>query len=355
MEIEKSTTDKSKLILVIAVIILVGALFGVMGYLLGNKNNNTVIKSEDQMAKDQGIDNNKETEKDENIEEDVRTDVKDEKENWKIYENDKYGFEVTLLDSWKGYEVLTESWKGISLDGDSKQYQGPQIIIRNPKWSISKPWQDIPIMVFTKDEWELIEAKNLSVNAAPIGPNKLDENQQYVFALPPRWIGFTDNLGQDEAQEISKTIKAISVTTNKDETADWQVYENKEFGFEIKYPENIEYYPKTWGVDFMEKSEAQDKLFTIYLYNELKQLPNNETGLSFEDWINKQIENKIFEDGRIFKNDTLTGIKVRDQGVVPFKNILVKKDNKTYSFVIREDSRFMDVFDQILSTLKSVN
>ena len=204
MEIEKSTTDKSKLILVVAVIILVGTLFGAMGYLLGSKNNNAVIKSENQIVKDQDIDNNRETEKDEDTGKDVNTDIEDEKENWKIYTNDKYGFEVTLLDSWKGYEVLTESWKGTSLDGAPKQYQGPQIIIRNPKWSVSKPWQDIPIMVFTKDEWELVEAKNLSVNAAPIGPNKLDENQEYVFALPPRWIGFTDNLEQDKTQEISK-------------------------------------------------------------------------------------------------------------------------------------------------------
>ena len=354
MEIEKSTKDKSKLILVVAVIILVGALFGTMGYLLGSKNNNTIIKSEEQFVKDQGIDNNRETEKDENIKEDVSIDIKDEKENWKIHTNDKYGFEVTLLDSWKGYEVLTESWKGISLNGDSKQYQGPQIIIRNPKWSVSKPWQDIPIMVFTKDEWELIEAKNLSVNAAPIGPNKLDENQEYVFALPPRWIGFTDNLKQDEAQEISKTIKAISVTT-EDEMANWNVYENKEFGFEIKCPESIEHYPKTWGIDFVEKSKTQNKFFTICLYSEVGQLPNNETGLAFEDWINKQIENKTFEDGRIFKNDTLTGIKVRDNGIVPFKNILIRNNNKIYSFVIRENSQLMDMFDQIISTFKFTN
>jgi len=137
------------------------------------------------------------------------TDSNDEIVDWQTYTNEKYGFEVTLLDSWKGYSILTETWSGTTLDGKSTQYQGPQVIIRNPKWSANQSWQDIPVMVFTKEEWTLIEAQNLNVSAAPVGPNKLDENQKYVFALPPRWTGFTDALGQNEAQEIAKTIRAI--------------------------------------------------------------------------------------------------------------------------------------------------
>lgn len=133
----------------------------------------------------------------------------DEITNWEVYNNDEYGFEITLLGSWEGYSILTESWNGTTLDEKATQHQGPKIIIRNPKWSVSQAWQDIPIMVFTKQEWKLIEAKNLNVSAAPVGPSKLGENQKYVFALPPRWVGYDDSLGQDEAQEIAKTIKII--------------------------------------------------------------------------------------------------------------------------------------------------
>jgi len=135
--------------------------------------------------------------------------------DWKNYTNEKYGFEVTLLDSWKGYSILTESWHGLTLDDNSTQYQGPEIIIRNPKWSVGQYWQDIPVMVFTKEEWKLIEAGNLNVSAAPIGPDKLDENQRYVFALPPRWVGFSDTLGQDEAQAIASTIKAVPLISSE--------------------------------------------------------------------------------------------------------------------------------------------
>jgi hypothetical protein len=137
-------------------------------------------------------------------------------EDWKTYENKEYGFEIILFDSWKGYSVLEETWNGVTLDGKDTRFKGPQIIIRHPEWTLNHPWQDIPIMVFTNEEWKLVEAKKLNVSAAPIGPRKLDQNQNYVFALPPRWVGFTDNLGQNEATEIIKTFKAFQI---KDETA----------------------------------------------------------------------------------------------------------------------------------------
>ena len=157
----------------------------------------------------------------------------DETAGWKSYENKEYGFEITLLNSWKGYSVLEETWNGVTLNGKDTKFKGPQIAIRHPKWTISQPWQDIPVMVFTNEEWKLVEARNLSVSAAPIGPRKLDQNQNYVFALPPRWVGFTDNLGQDEAKQIVKTFKAFNV---KNEISDWKTYRNEKYEFEFKYP-----------------------------------------------------------------------------------------------------------------------
>jgi hypothetical protein len=80
----------------------------------------------------------------------------------------------------------------------ARKLERPQLLIRNPKWTEEKPYQDIPIMVFTPAEWQQVEAVTMSVSAAPIGPSELGHNSQYVFALPPRWIGFDDTLGQDE-------------------------------------------------------------------------------------------------------------------------------------------------------------
>jgi len=114
-----------------------------------------------------------------------------------VYRNNVYGFCFSLPESWKGYTIVAEQWNG-NIVGSSQAVQGPQLLIRNPKWTKEKPYQDIPIMVFTPAQWQQVEAVTMSVSAAPIGPSELGHNSRYVFALPPRWIGFTDTLGQDE-------------------------------------------------------------------------------------------------------------------------------------------------------------
>jgi len=124
------------------------------------------------------------------------------------YNNNEYGFTLTMPESWKDYSIVKEVWNGELLVAPNTKYQGPKIIIRNPNWTEAKHYQDIPVMVFTPAEWKLIVEENLGVSAAPIGPSKLGENDKYVFALPPRWLGFTDDMGQDQAAEIVKTFKA---------------------------------------------------------------------------------------------------------------------------------------------------
>ncbi len=124
------------------------------------------------------------------------------------YTNNQYGFSLQLPDSWAGYSVIEGQWQGRQIDNNAP-FQGPQITLRNPKWTASQVWQDIPVMVFTKQQWDMVIAEKLAVSAAPIPPSKLGENQNYVFALPPRWVGFTDAEGQQEAQQITQTFKAF--------------------------------------------------------------------------------------------------------------------------------------------------
>jgi hypothetical protein len=114
-----------------------------------------------------------------------------------VYRNAQYGFCFLLPESWKGYTIVSEEWNG-NLLSSGQEVHGPQIFIRNPKWTTENPYQDIPIMIFTPAQWQQVEDVDIAVSAAPIGPSKLGQNSRYVFALPPRWIGFTDTLGQDE-------------------------------------------------------------------------------------------------------------------------------------------------------------
>lgn len=128
-----------------------------------------------------------------------------------LYSNTKYGFEFTLPMSWKGYSIVEEKWAGQTVDSKkSVASEGPKILIRNPLWTKEIPRQDIPIMIFTLSEWDLIQQEKLSVGAAPIGPSELGRNNEYVFALPARY-NFAYPVGFEEVQNIleSKPLRAF--------------------------------------------------------------------------------------------------------------------------------------------------
>lgn len=104
------------------------------------------------------------------------------------YKNIEYGFTFSLPSSWNGYSVLYTKWEGTLLDSvSSKKITGPKILIRNKLWTAEKPFQDIPIMIFTPAQWTLVQNEKISLGAAPIGPSELGRNSKYIFALPARY------------------------------------------------------------------------------------------------------------------------------------------------------------------------
>jgi hypothetical protein len=124
-----------------------------------------------------------------------------------VYTNKKYRFRFSLPESWRGYSIDVSEWEG----GDGVTYQagetvpppekGPLLYIVHPLWTKSNPRQSIPIMIFTKAQWELVEADKLILSAAPVGPSELGRNAKYVFALPPRF-NYADIDGREEVGEI---------------------------------------------------------------------------------------------------------------------------------------------------------
>jgi hypothetical protein len=117
-----------------------------------------------------------------------------------VYRNAKYGFCLALPASWAGFKVLTVRWSGNGKAGES----GPKLVIRNPRWTEKKPYQDIPILVFTPAQWRAIVNGEFNVSAAPIGPSELGRDGKHVFALPPRFAGFDDAVGTDEVLQLLK-------------------------------------------------------------------------------------------------------------------------------------------------------
>jgi heme/copper-type cytochrome/quinol oxidase subunit 2 len=117
------------------------------------------------------------------------------------YTNNQYGFNFVLPSSWKGYSIVSTNWQGNMIDTLNQTIRGPEILIRHPLWSVLSPRQDIPIMIFTLDQWNLIQAEKLSVSAAPIPPSEFGRNANYVFALPARY-NFAYPTGYEEVDQI---------------------------------------------------------------------------------------------------------------------------------------------------------
>jgi hypothetical protein len=105
-----------------------------------------------------------------------------------VYKNAKYGFSFKLPASWRGYSIIDSQWEGIDNEnGGTVDETGPIISIRDPKWTKDTPRQDIPIMVFTLNQWNSLKQGVFHIGAAPVDPTELGRNNDYVFALPARY------------------------------------------------------------------------------------------------------------------------------------------------------------------------
>ena len=131
------------------------------------------------------------------------------------YNNADFGFTFSLPENWKGYSIVNNTWEGSSLKATGTKQTGPKLLIRNPKWTQALPYQDIPVMVFTIEQWNSYIAEDFSVSAAPILASELGRNNVYVFALPARW-DFDYSEGYQEAQNIIKSnpLDAFNVQNN---------------------------------------------------------------------------------------------------------------------------------------------
>jgi len=142
-----------------------------------------------------------------------------------FYQNLQYGF--CFRAPWS-YFIVDQTWSGTELD-TQKAVSGPELVIRSRGWTPEDPWQDIPIMIFTPSQWKLVEAGKLPVGAPPTGPSELGRTSGYVFALPPRWIGFTDVEGQDAVEALMKRHPFQA-------PCEPIVYRNTQYGFCFRLP-----------------------------------------------------------------------------------------------------------------------
>jgi hypothetical protein len=125
------------------------------------------------------------------------------------YNNTDYGFTFSLPADWKGYSIVQSTWTGYPITGypaneAPAEPSGVKLLLRNPNWTQEKHYEDIPIMIFTIQEWNSYQADDFTISAAPILAQELARNNKYVFALPPRW-DYDFSQGYQEAENILST------------------------------------------------------------------------------------------------------------------------------------------------------
>ena len=123
-----------------------------------------------------------------------------------IYYNTQYGFSFELPESWKDFSIVDTRWEGLAVAGGKTGKiveEGPEVFIRHPLWTSQNPRQDIPILIFTLDQWDALQKEAFHIGAAPIGPSELARNSRYVFALPARY-NFAYPAGYEEVEAILK-------------------------------------------------------------------------------------------------------------------------------------------------------
>ncbi|KAF1085700.1 hypothetical protein SPSYN_01846 [Sporotomaculum syntrophicum] len=120
-----------------------------------------------------------------------------------VYKNIPYGFDFYLPQSWKNYTIITGQWEGFPPGGQVSEAaaSGPMISIRHPLWTEHNQRQDIPILVFTLDQWNSLQQEKFHIGAAPMGPSELSRNNKYVFALPARY-NYAFPTGFEEVENI---------------------------------------------------------------------------------------------------------------------------------------------------------
>lgn len=133
-----------------------------------------------------------------------------------VFENTQYGFRFKMPGSWSNFTVVAEQWEGLSIGGSTEDKiveTGHVINIRHPLWTAQSPRQDIPIMIFSIDQWDLLKKEKFHIGAAPVGPKEIGRNGKYVFALPARY-NYAFLTGFEEVERILESMETDAQVVN---------------------------------------------------------------------------------------------------------------------------------------------
>lgn len=174
---------------------------------------------------------------------------------------------------------------------------------------------------------------------------------------------------QDLQQEQISTMIEKSLKVVSDETADWQVYQNAKYGFEIKYPSN--WFSRDCDSSYVGFSYSQSKLPTCFTDQNQPHININVTEVGMVG-IDKYIEDtqRSIENSSkttITLNNNVsatrfTGLVKTEEGPGPVGGIqtiqvLFSHNSNIYQvyYYGLDNKDYSQIFDQILSTFKFTN
>ena len=121
------------------------------------------------------------------------------------YQNTRYDLTFFLPADWQGYSVLNQQWDAPLHSADYQEVvgneRGPIIVFRNPQWKADRPYQDIPVMVFTRRQWDALHNGRFFPYAGGI-IGEAWHNREYVFGIYSRYNVDDSIGGWEEADEI---------------------------------------------------------------------------------------------------------------------------------------------------------
>ena len=131
------------------------------------------------------------------------------------YHNPQYHLTFLLPASWQGYSVLVQQWDGETYSPATDKTlvvgHGPMITLRHPRWLATAPYQDIPIVVFTRDQWDALHHGEFWPSLFAGGSiDEIWHNRNYVFAMSSRY-----NWGELEGSKEVAEIVEQSYAANK--------------------------------------------------------------------------------------------------------------------------------------------
>ena len=129
------------------------------------------------------------------------------------YYNAKFDLTFFLPASWRGYSVsvqqLDDEIYSPTKDRQILVGHTPMITLRYPRWQASTPYQDIPILVFTRAQWDALHHGELWPSLFAGGMmDELWHSQRFVFAMSSRYNVADEVSGCKEVAEIIEQNRA---------------------------------------------------------------------------------------------------------------------------------------------------